>query len=80
MRLVVLAALDLAFYRWDWMFILYPPITLLATILNLTLYWCWVRRRRITLPLLGSFFTGLTMALVIALYLAVTRIDPVLAR
>ena len=79
MRLVVLAALDLAFFQWVWMIVVSPPITMIAAILNLTLYWAWVRRRRIPRPLLGSFLTGLAMALAIVMYMAATRLNPTFA-
>ncbi len=63
MRLVVLAALNLALFQGVWMILLLPPITLLAVILNLTVYWTWVRRRRLSRPLLISMLVGLMMAL-----------------
>lgn len=61
------------------MLVVYPPITMIAAILNLTLYWAWVRRRRIPRPLLGSILTGLAMALAIVMYMAATRLNPMFA-
>lgn len=58
------------------MIVVYPPITMIAAILNLTLYWAWVRRRPIPRPLLGSILTGLAMALAIGMYMAATQITP----
>jgi len=57
------------------MLVVYPPITMIAAILNLTLYWAWVRRRRIPRPLLGSILTGLA----IVMYMAATRLNPMFA-
>jgi hypothetical protein len=63
MRLVVLAALNLALFQGAWMIVVLPPITMLFAILNLTLYWTWVRRQRLSRPLLSSMLVGLAMAL-----------------
>jgi hypothetical protein len=57
------------------MLVVYPPITMIAAILNPTLYWAWVRRRRIPRPLLGSILTGLA----IVMYMAATRLNPMFA-
>ncbi len=78
MRLIVLVAFDLAFYKSNWLLLVQPPTTLVLACLNLALYWSWVRQRRMTLPLLGSFFTGLTMAVVIMLHLVVNLQQPTL--
>ena len=53
MRLVVLAAFNLALFQGVWMIVVLPPITMIAAILNLTLYWTWVRRRPISRCLHG---------------------------
>ena len=75
MRLVVLAAFNLVLFQGAWMIVLFPPITLLAGILNLTLYWTWVRRRRLSQALLCSMLVGLAMALAIAMKLMAARLS-----
>jgi hypothetical protein len=65
MRLVVLAALNLALFQGAWMLVLFPPITLLFAILNVTIYHVWVRRRRLSRPLTTSLFVGLAMSVML---------------
>lgn len=79
MRLVALAALNLAFFQGGGMILLFPPITMIAAILNLTLYWTWVRRRPISRAFMGSTLTGLAMALAVGMYMAATRLNPTFA-
>jgi hypothetical protein len=78
MRLVVLAALNLALFQGVWLIIVIPPITMIAAILNLTLYWTWVRRRRISRPFMSSILTGIAMALAFAMYMTATNLNPTL--
>jgi hypothetical protein len=76
MTLVALAACNLVFFQGGWMIIIIPPITMIAAILNLTLYWTWVRRRSLTRAFLASTLTGLAMALTIGMYMAATPLNP----
>ena len=76
MRLVVLAALNLALFQGVWLIVVVPPITMIAAILNLTLYWTWVRRRRISRAFMSSILTGIAMALAFAMYMTATNLNP----
>jgi hypothetical protein len=69
MRLVVLSACNLALFQGAWLIVLFPPITMLFVILNLTLYWAWVRRRRISRPLLCALLMGLWMSVMLFMFM-----------
>jgi hypothetical protein len=79
MRLVVLTAFSLALFQGAWKFVVFPPITMLAAILNLTLYWTWVRRKPLTRAFYSSVLVGLAMALAIGMYMAATALNPTIA-
>jgi hypothetical protein len=76
MRLVGLAALNLALFQGAWMILVLPPITMLAAILNFTLFWTWVRRRRLSRPLLFAMLAGLAATVAIVMYLARSQKAP----
>ncbi len=78
MRLVVLAAINLALFQGAWFIVVIPPITMVAAILNVTLYWTWVRRWRISRALFGAIVTGLAMTLAFVFYMGSTRLNPTL--
>jgi hypothetical protein len=62
MRLVVLAACNLALFQGVWWIVILPPIAIVAITVNLALYAAWVRRRRMTRPELAAALAGLLAA------------------
>jgi hypothetical protein len=79
MRLVALVALNLALFQGAWFILGFPPITLIAVVINFTLYWCWVRRKRLWGPQLAAILAGLAASIAIINYLADWRAAPRLA-
>jgi hypothetical protein len=79
MRLVALAALNLALFQGTWFLVGFPPITMIALVLNFTLYWSWVRRRPLHPPQLAVILTGFVAATAMVWYFAETRGSPRLA-
>jgi hypothetical protein len=76
MKLVALAACNLVFFQGGWMIVVIPPITMIAAILNLTLYWTWVRRRSLSRAFFASTLTGLALALTIGMYMTAGALSP----
>lgn len=82
MRLAVLVALNLVFFQGAWWLAVFPPITLLAVALDLTLLVAWVRRRGLTRAELVAALTGIAAAMaVVGYFTAMARApSPRLAR
>jgi hypothetical protein len=79
MRLVVLAALNLAIFQGVWWIVTFPPIGMLVIVLNLTLFSAWVRHRRLSRGVAAATLTGLLMATAMLAYFATTGLKPWLA-
>lgn len=80
MRLVVLAAFNLALFQGAWAIVVLPPITILFAVLNLTVYWTWVRRRRLSRALLGAMLVGLAMSLAVFICVAAGPWTPTIVK
>ena len=68
------------FFPGGWMLVVYPPITMIAAILNLTLYLgLGAAAGGFHGPSWARILTGLAMALAIVMYMAATRLNPMFA-
>ncbi|MGC8642783.1 MAG: hypothetical protein ACP5XB_23230 [Isosphaeraceae bacterium] len=80
MRLVVLAAFNLALFQGAWVIVVLHPITILFALLNLTVYWTWVRRRRLSRALHGAMLVGLAMSLAVFICMAAGPWTPTIVK
>jgi hypothetical protein len=73
LRLVVLAALNLLLFRSVWWILLFPPVALVAVIVNLGLACTWVRPRSLNRGILAAMGAGLVAVVGSLAYLAQVR-------
>jgi hypothetical protein len=59
LRLVVLAALNLLLFRGIWWLLMWPPVALVAVLVNLGLACTWVRPRSLNRAILAAMGAGL---------------------
>jgi hypothetical protein len=76
MRLVVLAALNLALFQGVWWVLFFPPIGMLAIVLNITVFVVWVRRRALSRGEFAAALVGLLAAVAMIAYMAYGRMEP----
>src|SRR4051794_1277761 len=70
LRLIVLAALNLLLFRSVWWILMWPPVALVAVIVNMGLVCTWVRPRSLNRAILAAMGVGLGVVASSLAYLA----------
>jgi hypothetical protein len=70
LRLVVLAALNLLLFRGIWWLLMYPPVAMVAVIINMGLACIWVRPRSLNRGMLYAMVAGLVVVVGSLRYMA----------
>jgi hypothetical protein len=73
LRLVVLAALNLLLFRGIWWLLMWPPVALVAVLVNLGLACTWVRPRSLNRAILAAMGAGLAGVVCSLAYLTDTN-------
>jgi hypothetical protein len=80
LRLVVLAAFDMILFQGIWWIVMYPPVALVAMIINVGLACIWVRPRSLNRGILAAMAAGLGVVVGSLAYLADANFRALMAR